>query len=309
MVKPSFSAQERRAVILVVDDEPMNIEILSDILEVDHDILFATSGADALALAESEQPDLILLDVMMPEMNGYETCARLRDNSLTAAIPIVFVTALSTPEDEAKGLEVGAIDYVIKPISPPIVKARVRNLLELKRSRDFWERMSSVDALTGIANRRQFDTVVENEWRRAKRIRQSFGLMLLDVDFFKKYNDTYGHGAGDTCLMQVAGALNATILRPADLCARYGGEEFVCVLPDTPQQGVAEIAERVRDAVESLDIAHKGSAIANHVSVSIGGISVVADFDLTVAQLIEAADKNLYQAKESGRNRCVISAL
>ncbi len=289
-------------VILVVDDEPDNIELISAALEDQHHVIFATHGEEAIVLAHSQRPDLILLDVMMPAPGGYEVCARLKADPATKAIPVIFVTGLDSQEDEAKGLDLGAIDYVTKPVSPPILCARVRNHLELKRARDQLEILSSSDALTGLANRRRFDTVVAAEIARHRRNDEPLSLVLIDVDHFKAYNDIYGHVPGDACLRRVAETIAAAVRRPPDLVARYGGEEFVCILPETDHHGAMRVAEQIRAAVNALRIPHERSSAANHVTVSIGVITTRCDDSLGPNELVALADGQLYGAKSEGRN-------
>ncbi|CAK0754724.1 two-component system, chemotaxis family, response regulator WspR [Azospirillaceae bacterium] len=300
---------ENRSMILIVDDTPANIEVLSEILGVDYEILFATGGVDGLDLAWSEKPDIILLDIMMPEMDGYEVCARLKADMRTADTPVIFITAMAQEEDEAKGLGVGAIDYITKPISPAIVKARVRNHLELKRYRDFLESLSTLDGLTGIANRRRFNEVLNREWRRVSRAGGALSLILIDVDFFKLYNDHYGHIAGDECLRKVAAALNQARRRSDDLVARYGGEEFACILADVDQEEAWIAAEAFRRAVLDLAIPHERSVTSACVTISLG-VAFVEPASTPEAQiadaldnLIKLADFFLYQAKKAGRNQ------
>jgi diguanylate cyclase (GGDEF)-like protein len=291
--------------ILIVDDTPANIEILSSILGGEHQILFATSGQDALELVAGQTPDLILLDVMMPEMDGYEVCRRLKADPRTHNVPVIFITSLSEEGDETRGLEVGAIDYIFKPIRAPIVKARVRNHLELKRYRDMLENLSAIDGLTGLANRRRFDERLAQEWLRGRRNQSPLSVCMMDLDFFKLFNDRYGHAAGDDCLRRVALALASTVRRPTDFVARYGGEEFVCVLPDTDAAGAAVLANRLRDSVAALGIPHAASTVARYVTISGGVAAVIPADDSTPTQLLEAADRLLYQAKKAGRNRFV----
>lgn len=300
----SFKVQK----ILLVDDEPTNIQVLHGILEVDeYDFVFATDGEEALQHAIRQHPDIILLDVMMPDIDGYEVCRRLKDEPLTADIPVVFVTALNHMEDEKKGLDLGAIDYITKPISPSIVRARIRNHLQLKAYRDQLENIAMFDGLTGIANRRRFDAFLETEWKRAQRNHTPLSLVLMDIDFFKPFNDNYGHAAGDHCLKVIAKVLSEVLSRPADLVARYGGEEFVCVLPETDQKGASAVATALLKAVRGAQVPHEHSATADVVTVSIGCLSVNGDDNLSPDRLIEEADKLLYQAKKAGRNRVVVN--
>ena len=297
----------QKATILAVDDSPMNIKILHDILNQDYRVIFATSGADALTIAADSLPDMILLDIMMPEMDGYEVCRRIKEDPRTHRIPIIFVTAMTDRQDEAKGLEMGAIDYITKPVNQAVVKARVKNHLELKRYQDFLKDIALLDGLTGIANRRNFDLALEREWKRAQRSVQPLSLLLLDIDFFKPYNDNYGHGPGDDTLRQVATGLQQSITRPADLAARYGGEEFVCLLPETDREGAQNMGEEVRKAIEGLAIPHAYSQVADHITVSVGAACVTPNENSSAAKLLESADQALYRAKESGRNRVEMS--
>lgn len=291
--------------ILIVDDMPSNIEVLNQVLGGEYDILFATGGQQALEIAANEVPDLILLDVMMPNMDGYQVCKKLKANPKTQRIPVIFITAMDQDEDEARGLNLGAIDYLTKPIRPAIVKARIRNHLQLKRYRDVLEHLSLTDGLTGIPNRRCFDVCLETEWRRGRRNGTPLSLLIMDIDLFKAFNDGYGHLAGDECLRKVASALVGCIRRPADLVARYGGEEFACLLPDTGLDGAVSVAEQIRQTIHELNIPHGFSAVADRITLSMGVVSQVPGHAQSPADLIRAADGCLYKAKGDGRNRIV----
>jgi diguanylate cyclase (GGDEF)-like protein len=288
--------------VLIVDDAPTNIEILCEALSDTCEILFATGGAEALEIARDQTPDLILLDVMMPEMDGYEVCTRLKSEPRTRAIPVIFVTAKDLEEDEARGLEIGAIDYVTKPISPAIVRARVRNHLELKRYRDMLERSAATDGLTGLANRRSFDATIDREWRRAQRLRTPLALLMMDVDHFKAFNDHYGHLAGDDCLRQIAAALGKCARRATDLIARYGGEEFACILPETGAEAARSVAQRILEEVRACRVRHAPSSEFEYVTLSIGLAVSVPNAREPISELIRKADALLYQAKHAGRN-------
>lgn len=292
-----------RPTILVVDDETINIELLADLLEDDYDVSFATGGEQALMLAAGDRPDLILLDVLMPGMDGYDVCARLKQDEVTAGIPVIFITALGDTEAETRGLDLGAVDYVTKPISPAILRARIRNHIELKRARDTLARLAATDGLTGLANRRSFDDRLAAEHRRLARSGGELSLILLDIDHFKPFNDTYGHLAGDDCLRQVGQALHGVARRPADLAARYGGEEFACILPGTDAAGARATAEQVRAAILALNIPHSASPTSDRVTASLGVITVACVPDQPIGEIIKAADAGLYRAKEAGRNR------
>ncbi len=290
--------------ILLVDDSPSNILLLGEELRRSHEVLVATDGETALRRAVSEpHPDLILLDVMMPGMDGYEVCRRLKNDERTRGIPIIFLTARNAEDDETKGLDLGAVDYITKPFSLPIVHARVRTHLDLKRKSDLLETLSQRDSLTGVFNRRRFDEVFLAEWKRALRGQTPLSLLMMDIDCFKAYNDAYGHLAGDQCLRSVAGAVSATLHRPGDFLARYGGEEFVAVLSETDVDGAAHIAERIRKTVEDLGIEHGYSPAADRVTLSIGAASTVPRREFAHQMLIEIADSALYDAKQNGRNR------
>lgn len=292
-----------QATVLIVDDAPVNIRFLASILQDEHRILAATRGEDAVRIALQENPDLILLDVTMPEMDGYQTIEKLKKNTHTKKIPVIFVTARDTLEDEARGLDLGAIDYITKPGSPAIIRARVRNHLELKHHRDTLERLSTIDGLTEIPNRRHFDSVLDQEWRRGTRAGSPLTLMLMDVDYFKLFNDFYGHQTGDECLRTVAAALRNSLLRVTDLVARYGGEEFAVILPGLDSSGVPLTAQRLGNQVQELAIPHEKSNVAKHVTISVGAATTIPHRDNSPQHLIKVADDMLYAAKRSGRNQ------
>ena len=228
--------------ILIVDDQAENIQILSGILNEQYTLHFATTGAKAIAVAQEQLPDLILLDLFLPDINGYEVCNSLKSEEETSEIPVIFVTVSDDCDDEAKGLALGAIDYMTKPLNPAIVRARVKNHLDLKRYHDLLRNISEIDGLTCIPNRHKFDSVFLKEWRRGVRNKQPLSVIMLDIDCFKEYNDGLGHLAGDDCLKQVAQVLSQNLRRPADIVARYGGEEFVCILPGTDLDGAGAVA-------------------------------------------------------------------
>ncbi|MCL4556659.1 MAG: diguanylate cyclase [Gammaproteobacteria bacterium] len=292
------------ATVLIVDDMPTNVKVLANGLKNEYHIQVASNGAKAIEIARSSTPpDLILLDIIMPDMDGYEVCRRLKNDAQTSSIPIIFVSALGEALDEEKGLNLGAVDYISKPFHLPIVRARLRNHMTLKRKTDLLEDMSHMDGLTHVANRRQFDETFEKEAQRCQRDGHYLGIIMIDIDYFKLFNDNYGHGKGDDCLVKVAGALNNQIRRSSDLFARYGGEEFVVILPDTQPKEVAAIAEKLRVAVDQLNITHEFSAVSDHVTISLGGASELIESHQQALDLLSKADQALYQAKEMGRNR------
>jgi len=311
--------QSGRQKILIIDDTPANIQILNEFLQQDYAIFFSTNGPDGVRIAQQELPDLILLDIMMPEMDGYEVCAKIKTDPLTRQIPVIFITAMNAEEDEAKGLDAGAIDYITKPVSAPIVKARVKNHLELKRHRDELKKLTMEldkknqelnmlareDALTGLANRRYFDEVLDAEIKRASRSGQLLSLILCDVDFFKSYNDHYGHVAGDRCLQAIGKVLLQNFKRVSDLPARYGGEEFAVIFPDTPPGNAGQLAEKLRQEMIAHAIPHAFSTTAEFVTLSFGVVEALPTRERNASWFINAADKALYQAKENGRNQVV----
>jgi diguanylate cyclase (GGDEF)-like protein len=292
--------------ILIVDDAMTNIMALEELLKGDYDVSYVTRSEEGLEACRTLRPDLVLLDVVMPGIDGFEVCARLKRDPETRDIPVVFVTARADIADETRGLEAGAIDFITKPFSPPIVRARVRNHLELARQRNLLSTLSFVDGLTGVANRRKFEEALETEWRRCSRQDGVLGLIMCDVDLFKLYNDNYGHQAGDVCLKAVAVTLQENLNRGGDLIARYGGEEFVCLLPDTDLEGVKATASRLATAVNELAIPHARSSVAQRVTISLGGTSATAHPDLMPSELVRRADTLLYRAKQNGRNRAIV---
>jgi len=290
--------------VLIVDDSSFNITILGEALSKEYEISVATNGQDALHIARgTNPPDLILLDIIMPGMDGLEACARLKEDPATRDIPVIFITSMTEEEDETKGLAVGAVDYIAKPFSIPIVKARVKTHVELKLQRDMLHRISTIDGLTGIPNRRRFDEFYSIEWKRARRSATPLTVVMCDIDHFKAYNDTYGHAQGDECLKAVASALLKIVNRPTDIVARYGGEEFVAVLPETNAQGAAFIAEAMRTIVSDQALSHENSGAADHVTISVGVATVLPTTENSPEALLKAADSMLYESKENGRNR------
>ena len=300
-----MSKTQKHPMILIVDDAPTNIQILAEALCSDYRVKVAGGGQEALKIALREpHPDLILLDVMMPEMDGFEVCKHLKENPLTKKIPVIFVTAKNEERDEELGLNLGAVDYIAKPFSIPITLARIRNHIRLKQQADMLESISLVDALTHIPNRRRFDETIEAEWKRAAREKTPLSMLMIDIDHFKEYNDHYGHGAGDICLQAVAAALLTGVSRPGDLVARYGGEEFVVILPEAGKEASIHIATRLCEGVRNLKLPHAHSGVEPLVTVSIGCATVTPFWETDSPNiLLDEADKMLYKAKNTGRNR------
>jgi diguanylate cyclase (GGDEF)-like protein len=295
-------SSDRRAKLLIVDDQPINIEVLYRLFAHDHQVFMATTGEQALAIASAERPDLILLDLVMPGMSGYDLCQMLKNQADTHDTPIIFVTAMHEAEQETRALEIGGVDFITKPINPAAVRARVKTHLTLKFHSDLLKRMAFLDAMTGLFNRRYFDDRISMEWGRAERDKTTLGVVMIDVDFFKQFNDHYGHPKGDDCLRSVGLALKQAVKRPGDVVTRYGGEEFACVLPDTNLEGARLVAQRLIAAVSGLLIPHEKSTVAQTVTASAGFAVVIAPHaDGDLKTLISAADSQLYEAKRMGR--------
>ena len=298
-----------RPKLLVVDDQRINILVLNELFREDCDVFMATSGEQALQVCRAQLPDLVLLDVQMDGIDGYEVYRRLKADAESRNIPVIFITAQGGEADEVRGLQLGAVDFIAKPINPVIVRARVQTHLTLKLQSDLLRSMALFDGLTGVPNRRKFDEQLVRDWRQSQREQTALSVILIDVDHFKRYNDHYGHQAGDAALQAVARVLDGTLKRPHDLLARYGGEEFVGVLPNTGLSEAVELAERMQTEVRALNLEHVGSPEAQVVTISLGVATVVARSDLAPQALVEAADQQLYAAKQAGRARVCAAAL
>lgn len=293
----------KKPTILVVDDMTTTLLLLHDLLKDTYEVKIAKSGTKALEILESPNDiDLILLDIEMPDINGYDVCKRIKNNETIKNIPIIFITGRTSQEDEEYGLNLGAIDYITKPFNKAIVKLRIKNYLNLKIKNDMLEKLSMYDGLTNIRNRRFFDETFEKTFNEIKRDKKSLAVLMIDIDFFKPYNDNYGHGQGDETLRKVAKALEKTIKRASDFVARYGGEEFVILLKDINKDGVEAVANNLLNAIRELKITHEFSKIENYVTVSIGVSYYNSSSDITKLELLLKADETLYNVKNSGRN-------
>lgn len=326
--------QSGKATILIVDDSPMNLGVLFDFLtNAGFKVLMAKDGESAILKVKEASPDVILLDIIMPGIDGFETCRRLKANQSTQDIPIIFMTALSQTAVVVKGFELGAVDYITKPTQQEIVLARVtthltiqklqhslqqqnlqlqqeiqqRHLAEvaLQQANEELQRLATLDGLTQVANRRRFDDCLNKAWQILVREHLPLSLLMCDVDFFKRYNDSKGHQAGDECLQKVAQAMTFAVKRPADLVARYGGEEFAVILPNTNAEGALTVAQEIRAAVRALALIHPQSSISQYITLSIGVSCTTPTYKSCREALISAADQALYQAKETGRDRVV----
>lgn len=291
--------------ILVVDDQPINIQVINKILSDKYQIFMATSGEQAIEFCLSTQPDMVLMDVMMPGMSGLETCQKMKQHADLANIPVLFVTALQQPDEEDACWEAGGVDFLYKPINPITLAHRVKAHLTLKLQADLLRSMAYLDGLTGINNRRYFDICYKQQLAQVKRSQQSLALLLIDIDYFKQYNDSCGHLAGDDCLKEVAQFIQATLHRESDIVARYGGEEFVCLLPDTDIKGATIVANELVSVLFDRNISHHMSPLGR-LTISVG----VAVWDTTKddsESLTQLADEQLYNAKAAGRNRFCVS--
>lgn len=304
--------------ILVVEDSRSSLaELLQYVKHFGATALSAETGAAALEVFASQRPDLVLLDVVLPDVNGFEVAQQIRSLETPGDwTPIIFLSSLGEDVDIEKGIAAGGDDYLHKPVSEIVLGAKIRamqrivlmraSLMALTRKLDAanqeLKRISSMDGLTGVANRRYFDETISVEWRRARRHSNSLAVLMCDVDYFKLYNDTYGHLAGDECLRKIATTIRQNTERPSDLVARYGGEEFAVVLPETTIGGALMVAEKIRNAIHELNIPH-ASAPAERVSISIGIASAAPGFDNPPDDLVHAADQALCRAKDEGRDR------
>lgn len=288
--------------VLIVDDEKSSIRVLHHILQPEYTVFTAKNGQTAIEMTKEYMPDLILLDIIMPDMTGYEVLVELKNSDITRKIPVIFITGLSSVEEEEKGFLMGAVDYIIKPFNNTIVKVRVRQHLQIVKQIRTIERLVMIDPLTDIPNRRSFNNQLDIEWKRAIREKKPISILMIDVDKFKLYNDRYGHMQGDVLLQTLAEIFKRTLKRSADFVARWGGEEFVVLLPNTDLNGALEIARQmlanVKDAVIPCP---EGSD--TKITVSIGVNSQTPGTDSTVDSFISKADKALYAAKEAGRDR------
>ncbi|EWH12243.1 response regulator receiver modulated diguanylate cyclase [Catenovulum agarivorans DS-2] len=289
--------------ILIVDDDKTNRRILKELVEDEAKVLLAKNGTQAIEKAVEFVPDLIILDIVMPDMDGFAVIESLKKKRETQHIPIIFITGNTSIEAEERGLRLGAVDYISKPFHAGIVQARVHTQLQFSAHRKMLDELAHYDALTGIPNRRYFDNVVASEWRNCLQTEQAITIAVIDVDFFKNFNDTYGHLAGDKTLRAVAQALKSQMVRDRDFVARLGGEEFVVVLADSDPRRAEDVLHNCINAVRELDIAHAASECESCVTISIGCYTDFPDKNSNPLEALDMADKCLYFAKDSGRNQ------
>jgi len=293
---------EPKNTLLIVDDDISNLMVLTNILGSDYIIYTAKNGANAIEKAVEYTPDLILLDIIMPKMDGYVVLAELKKLEATKKIPVIFITGLNSSEDEEVGLSLNASDYISKPLKPMIVKLRVRNQIQIVNQLRTIEHLSMIDQLTGIHNRRSFDAQIQSEWKRAIREEVSVSVLIIDIDRFKAYNDAYGHQQGDVALRTLAQGFSKPLKRASDFAARWGGEEFIVLLPRTTLEGALDIAEEIRRNVENTEIPHEDGS-GSKLTISIGVTSQDPKQNSLMDPFISMADQALYDAKAAGRNR------
>ena len=291
--------------VLIVDDEISNLIALTNILNMEYTVYTAKSGQEAIDAIKENPPDVILLDILMPDMDGFEVMWNLKNAEETSSIPVIFITGLSSTADEEKGLATGAVDYISKPFYSAIVKLRVENQIRLLRQINLIKALSLTDELTGLFNRRGFDSRLQLEWNRARRDQTPLGLFIFDIDNFKNYNDTYGHLQGDEALKAIAVVLGKTLKRSIDFAARWGGEEFAALLPETNLPGTINIAEKFRKNMEDTEIFCSNKEVTR-ITVSIGVNIFLPKQPVSVQDFLFGADSALYSAKNAGKNKVCI---
>ena len=318
---------ETKGNILLIDDLPENLKLLTELLsQLGYMVRSAISGSRGLKTAQSKHPDIILLDIKMPEMDGYQVCQAFKADPNLCDLPILFISALDETFDKLKAFQVGGVDYITKPIQIEEVVARIEAHLTIQKQQRILQAeiakhkqtelalqeanyqlklLANLDGLTQIANRRRFDDYLTLEWQRHQREKNPLSLILIDIDYFKRYNDSYGHQCGDDCLIRVAQMIAKVIKRPTDLVARYGGEEFAVILPNTDSEGALIIADSIRQAIANLAIPHQNSDVSSSVTLSMGIASQIPIVEQSLENLISQADKALYIAKNQGRNQVI----
>jgi diguanylate cyclase (GGDEF)-like protein len=295
--------ETHRYSVLIVDDQEATVAMLTDILKNDYNIYSASNGKDAISIAKKFLPNLILLDILMPDMDGYAVIAKLKKMDSTKEIPVIFITSLDGEHNEEKALVLGAADYITKPFGTEILKLRSQNQLKILEQINMIKRLSMHDQLTSLPNRHFFEEQVATEWRRALREKVPMSLMMIDIDHFKNYNDTHGHLQGDVALRVVAKAFSETLKRPGDFIARWGGEEFIVLLTNVDLQQAVFLAEKLRKKIESAEIPLLDNSGNTKLTVSIGVDSWKHSQTKSLDALIVSADNYLYTAKRNGRNQ------
>ena len=290
--------------ILLIDDSKFNIRVLTCILEDNYSVYSSNNGKEGIELAKTVFPSLILVDIIMPDMDGFEVLTKLKQYECTKDIPVIFITSISNIESEEKGFSLGAVDYITKPFSPSIVKARVKTHIDLFRYRKKIENMAMLDGLTSVLNRRGYNIKIQSEWETAIKYQNPLSILILDIDCFKQYNDNYGHLKGDDVIKLVASTAENVLKDTSGIIARYGGEEFIIILPNTNHENGFKIAENIRISIENLEIEHLYSKSNKpFLTVSVGGMDIIPSKESKLEDFINIVDCALYQAKDLGRNR------
>lgn len=296
---------DKQPTILIVDDEVINLNILADAFKEHYHLLVTKSGAQGLVRAMNHDVDLVLLDIMLPDMDGYEVCKRLKENEKTRHIPVIFITTKTEGTDEEIGLQAGAVDYIGKPFYLPMVRARVETHIALKQKSDLLEKVASLDGVTCLANRRRFDEYYTIEYKRALRDGSALSIAMVDIDYFKPYNDNYGYAAGDKILKMVGELLSQMAECSSDMVARYGGDDFLLVMPNTSAETAANYCRSLVEKMNEKQWRHLYSPISQHLSFSIGGTTFTNEYDLEQVEVFEKMEQALFKAKNDGRNRVV----
>lgn len=293
--------------ILIIDDSAFQARTLSAILEEEYEITCTRKGDEGIELAADWNPALILLDVIMPDLDGFEVLKRLKENIRTKDIPAIMITSLSGIGNEERGLRTGAVDYITKPFYPMIVKARVCTHIKLYHYQKLIKEQAMIDELTGIPNRRSYEERSRMEWNRAIRSQNPLSIVLMDIDKFKLYNDCFGHPAGDKVLTLVAKTIHGSLKRASDFAGRYGGEEFVLIIPENTAETAYTLVKRVRQAIEDLKIPFLPEENMPYVTISAGGVTIIPQKQEQYETYLKIADMMLYDAKKRGRNQVVWS--
>lgn len=309
----SATQQDSPLVLIADDDKFTRLQIRQRLQKEGYRVEEVSNGEQCLAAYTRLEPDIVLLDGMMPVMDGFTCCGQLRLLPGGEHIPILMITGLDDEASVNWAFEAGATDYINKPIHWAVLRQRVRRLLreaqllrKLEQANQDLQRLASEDSLTQLANRRHFDAYLSQEWKRMARDETPLSLIMGDIDFFKAYNDTFGHQAGDYCLQQIAKAISLAAKRPADLVARYGGEEFVVILPNTDSEGALQVVNEMRINIRALEISHP-TQVSQYVTLSFGVASAIPTQETLPEMLITKADKVLYQAKAEGHNRVALA--
>lgn len=302
--------EERQYQILIVEDDPVNISVILNCIGNQYQLYIAKTREKAFQIIETTAIDLVLLDINLPDGNGFEICKELIDHKhIYGDMHVVFMTGMAQPEDEARGINLGANDYITKPINETVLKARVNLQIKLIRQTELLSNLARIDGTTEVNNRRAFDDHLQTEWNRSQRDQTPISLCLLDIDFFKQYNDTYGHPAGDDCLRNLAKCLKTNFQRGSDFVARYGGEEFAIILNKTDAAMSEHLIQKLLDDFIEFKILHEKSTVSEFVTFSAGISSIVPRGNTTPEMLLASADKQLYKAKAAGRARVCAQVL